>query len=170
MLVNIAELTGIGEELSFAFETSAEALDAVSGNCTFAAPIVVKGKVTNTGTGYRAEGSILCRRSFLCDRCLEPCTEEQQVEFLEDFRPGGDESAPEDGNALDGDAIDITGMVRDTLLAAQPLSNICKPECKGLCPVCGANLNQGTCGCDTFVPDPRLAALQQFKESSDEWM
>ena len=61
-----------------------------------------------------------------------------------------------------GDLLDIEDMVRDTLLAAQSLSNICKPDCKGLCPKCGHNLNEGDCGCDRFVPDPRMAALQQL--------
>ena len=77
---------------------------------------------------------------------------------------GSSSGGSEDANVFEGDTIDITGMVRDTLLAAQPLSNICKPDCKGLCPVCGANLNHGDCGCERFVPDPRLAALQQWKK------
>ena len=164
MMVNIAELnTGIGKEVSFAFEASADAMDAVSEGCTFEAPIVVRGKATNTGVCYRLEGTIACRKSFACDRCLEPCTEEQTVEFSEDFRRAGD-GGSEDANVFEGDTVDITGMVRDTLLAAQPLSNICKPDCKGLCPVCGANLNHGDCGCERFVSDPRLAALQQWKK------
>ncbi len=65
-------------------------------------------------------------------------------------------------------SIELDELVRDTLLAAQPLSNICKPDCKGLCPVCGANLNHGDCGCNTFVPDPRLAALQEFMTKDND--
>ena len=69
---------------------------------------------------------------------------------------------PVNSGLKEGDMLDIQDMIRDTLLAAQPLSNICKPDCKGLCPVCGQNLNEGDCGCDRFVPDPRMAALQQL--------
>ena len=58
-------------------------------------------------------------------------------------------------------------MVRDILLASQSLSNLCKPDCKGLCPVCGHDLNEGDCGCDRFVPDPRLAALQQLIDKEE---
>ena len=65
-------------------------------------------------------------------------------------------------NYLDSEMMDITEMIRDTLLAAQPLSNICKPDCQGLCPVCGADLNEGRCSCEASSPDPRLAVLQQF--------
>ena len=75
--------------------------------------------------------------------------------------------ATADDYAFEGDTIELDELVRDTLLAAQPLSNICKPDCKGLCPVCGANLNHGDCGCDRFVPDPRLAALQGLFTQKD---
>ena len=65
-------------------------------------------------------------------------------------------------NYFNGDAIDIADMIRDTILAAQPLNNICSSDCRGLCPKCGADLNKGDCGCDRFIPDPRLAALQHL--------
>ena len=170
MIVNIADLNvGAGKEIPFAFEVSAEDMDAVFDDCAFEGVIAVKGKVVNTGTCYRAEGIIECRRTFVCDRCLEPCAEDQRIEFSEDFRRMCDGmTADDEANVFDGDAMDITGLVRDTLLAAQPRSNICKPDCKGLCPVCGANLNHGDCGCDRFVPDPRLAALQQFRNMGSE--
>ena len=164
MIVNIAELSaGVGKEVSFSFEASADDMDAVFDDCSFEGLIAVEGKVVDTGSCYRAEGVIECKRRFNCDRCLEPCVEEQKIQFSEEFhRKSGEMTADEDMNVFDGDTLDITVLVRDTLLAAQPLSNICKPDCKGLCSVCGANLNQRDCGCDRFVPDPRLAALQQF--------
>ena len=56
----------------------------------------------------------------------------------------------------------LDDLVRDTLLVAEPLRELCKSDCKGLCPVCGQNLNEGQCDCDTFVPDPRLAALESL--------
>lgn len=72
----------------------------------------------------------------------------------------------EDVSYFSGETIDLAPLVRDTLLAAQPLSNVCREDCKGLCLVCGANLNQGDCGCDRFIPDPRLAALKDFFKNS----
>ena len=138
MHIHIAELNaGLGKELPFSFTTAAADIDATAADYAFEGPIEVEGHVTNTGTGSRVEGVIRARKRFICDRCL--------------------------ANFFDGDEIELQELVRDTLLAAQPLSNICKPDCKGLCPVCGANLNHGDCGCDRFVPDPRLAALQQFQ-------
>ena len=101
-----------------------------------------------------------------CDRCLDDCTEAQEHAFSEVFQQGG-ASGDDDVTSFTGDTIELDALVRDTLLVAQPLSNICKPDCKGLCPVCGANLNHGDCGCDRFVPDPRLAALQGLFTQKD---
>lgn len=169
MKVNIADLNaGMGREVPFAFVSSATELEAFPDEGAFEGAIEVSGRAVSTGVCFRLEGVIECRKSFSCDRCLEPCTEEQSHSFSEEYRKGDDGMTMDDeANVFSGDVIDITDMVRDTLLAAQPLSNICKEDCQGLCPVCGANLNHGDCGCDRFVPDPRLAALQQFKREND---
>ena len=161
MHIHIAELqAGLGKEIPFSFTTAATDIDATAADYSFQGPIEVTGTVTNTGMGYRVAGVIRATKQFVCDRCLEDCTEAQEHAFAEVFRAG---AAPEDeANSMEGDTIELDALVRDTLLAAQPLSNICKPDCKGLCPVCGANLNHGDCGCERFVPDPRLAALQDF--------
>ena len=162
MNINIAELnTDLGRELSFSFTMTAEQLDAVSADYAFDGPITVRGTVAYTGTCWRVSGQIEDVKTFVCNRCLADCREPQVHAFVEDYVR---EAAEEDDsvNVFEGDLLDIQTMVRDTLLAAQPLSNICKPDCKGLCPVCGHNLNEGDCGCDRHVPDPRMAALQQL--------
>ncbi|MDY3916249.1 MAG: DUF177 domain-containing protein [Selenomonadaceae bacterium] len=162
MLVNIAELLGqAGGELPFAFAISPAELDVQSKDCEFEDPVRASGTVVNTGTVLRVGGQIHAVKHFVCDRCCKPCTEPQEHPFAEDFRRGRGDT--DEVNSFDGDVLDLAALVRDTLLAAQPLSNICKPDCKGLCPVCGHDLNEGDCGCDRFVPDPRLAALQQLK-------
>ena len=46
-----------------------------------------------------------------------------------------------------------------------PTKILCKPDCKGICKVCGKNLNEGDCGCDQFVPDPRMAAIKDIYDA-----
>ncbi|MCI6100003.1 MAG: DUF177 domain-containing protein [Selenomonas sp.] len=168
MHIHIAELNdGLGKNLPFSFTTAAAQIDATADDYAFEGPIEVTGTVTNTGAGYRVEGVIRATKHFVCNRCLDECTEAQEHAFCETFRRGAF-ADDEDVNLFEGDTIELDELVRDTLLAAQPLSNICKPDCKGLCPVCGANLNHGDCGCDTFVPDPRLAALQDFMTKDND--
>ena len=74
------------------------------------------------------------------------------------FDPG---EAEED--VYSGKEIDLDPILREQLLLALPGYPVCKDDCKGLCPVCGANLNDRECGCDRHVPDPRWAGLKNVK-------
>ena len=85
---------------------------------------------------------------------------ENTYDFSEDYAKTPGEADETEG--CDGETIILDPLVRDTLLVAEPLRELCKSDCKGLCPVCGQNLNEGTCTCNTFVPDPRLAALESL--------
>lgn len=166
MKMSIAEAAGsLGQEIPFAYQTTAEELGATGEDFSFVGEISVRGSLVYTGVCYRVFGEIKAVKAFACDRCLKDCEEEQVLSFEEEFQKAGEEN-PE-GLMVDGDYVDITDMIRDTVLAAQSLSNLCRPDCKGLCPVCGADLNEGDCGCDRFVPDPRLAALQQLINKED---
>lgn len=160
MHIMIAEREGAFEEIPFSFDTTAEELALEAEDYAIVGPIHVEGRVLPTGIRYRVEGEITCTKSFDCDRCLKPAREEQTHEFEEEFsreaRPG-DETDP-----IENDRLVLDTVVRDIIIAAQPLAKLCKADCKGLCPVCGQDLNEGSCGCDTFVPDPRLAVLQDF--------
>ncbi len=153
-----------GHDQEFSFETDAGELGIPVDLCEFDGQILVKGTVCTTGDDYRAQGTISCVKKFSCDRCLRPSAVEQVHEFSEDFCTVAERAERESVNYTDGNTIDIRELVRDTLIAAQPLSNLCKPDCQGLCPVCGKDLNEGTCDCDTSAVDPRLAVLQQFKK------
>ena len=64
--------------------------------------------------------------------------------------------------------LDIDRLVLDELFTIIPMNVLCKEDCKGICKVCGTNLNKSTCNCDQTVPDPRMAVFSdifnQFKE------
>ena len=145
--------TARGSKAPFEFSATAEKL--FGENLDEFTDIKIVGEVEDTGKNYVVRGRIECQKSFTCDRCLTQATEKQVHEFAEEF----DKSAAVD------ELIDVTELLRDELLAAQPMKNLCTANCKGLCPVCGANLNDGDCGCDRAIVDPRLAALKDFKIS-----
>lgn len=67
-----------------------------------------------------------------------------------------------------GKYIDVDPVVREQLLLLLPTYPVCQESCKGLCSVCGANLNERDCGCDRHVPDPRWAGLEKIKQKSKE--
>jgi uncharacterized protein len=65
-----------------------------------------------------------------------------------------------------GKVIDLDPVIREQILLALPGYPVCQESCKGLCSVCGANLNERECGCDRHVPDPRWAGLEKLKQKS----
>lgn len=65
---------------------------------------------------------------------------------------------------LRGEMLDLQPLVRDALLLELPLAPLCSEDCKGLCPNCGADLNDGPCSCDTRPADPRWSVLDSLKD------
>jgi uncharacterized protein len=65
-----------------------------------------------------------------------------------------------------GDEIDLQQLIQERIYLALSMKPLCSEDCKGLCPVCGTNLNRGTCACDTHWEDPRLTALKALKKES----
>ena len=114
------------------------------------------------GHSLAVRGSTEVEVSMPCSRCL---TEVGLVIPLVVDRTFGlvDELVvddPEDPlSAFEDGMLDVEALLAEELLLALPAKALCRPDCKGLCPSCGANLNQSECGCDRFVPDPRM---QQF--------
>ena len=144
--------TARGGKAPFEFSATAEKLFGENLE-DFTGEIKIVGEVEDVGRCYVVRGQIECKKIFICDRCLTQATENQVHEFEEEF---------DKADAID-DLLDVTELLRDELLAGQPMKNLCKTDCKGLCPKCGANLNEGECGCERFIVDPRLAALQQLE-------
>lgn len=103
----------------------------------------------------------LVPRSARTDAPEEPTTEDDGTgQSAGSFRL---EEADED--VYEGDELDLLPILREQILLALPDYVRCSEGCKGLCPVCGHNLNEGECGCDRKVPDPRLAGLKDIKLS-----
>ena len=145
--------TARGNKVPFEFSATTENLFGEDLSAEgFIGDVKISGKVEEVGKNFVVRGQIDCTKTFTCDRCLTQATENQVHEFEEEF----------DQSEVVEDLIDITELLRDTLLAGQPMKNLCKADCKGLCPVCGANLNDGECECDKFIVDSRLAALKDF--------
>ena len=161
MKLDIAEATfPLGESRTFSFAVTPESLELGNEDRRFRGEIRVDGTLMNTGSSLRTAGTVRACRRFVCDRCLAEGEREIALDFSEDYAktPGETDEAV----LYDGETIVLDDLVRDTLLVAEPLRELCKSDCKGLCPVCGQNLNEGQCDCDTFVPDPRLAALESL--------
>ncbi len=135
--------------------------------------------VTGTVSFLRTQRSILVSvclsvsSSDVCSRCLEPLRTSYAIDFQEEFGPTVDIETglrlapPEDMFAIDErQTLDLNEAIRQYRLAWQSMKPLCRPDCKGLCPECGTNLNLGTCACSLRsenVDDQALAALHEIK-------
>ena len=80
-----------------------------------------------------------------------------------------DQDALEEQEAfMEGYSLNIDSLIDNEITTSWPMKVLCRPDCKGLCPVCGKDLNTGACGCDTFVPDPRMAAIMDVFNANKE--
>lgn len=127
-------------------------------------PIQVKGKVVVSRGIADVKLSVNTRMLHTCSRCLEQF--EKDLELIVDEKVSKNEQ--EDGNIIaleEGDTLDLRDVVLNDIYLALPLKILCKEDCKGLCQICGSNLNQTQCSCTVDETDPRLSALKDmFKE------
>jgi uncharacterized protein len=95
------------------------------------------------------EGGVEVRVHGQCDGCLESVDGQLHVDVDERLDPSqGREVAPfGESNVLTGDRLDVADLAQQSLLSALPMGLRCGPECRGLCPACGANRNTGECSC-----------------------
>jgi len=117
----------------------------------------------------RVQGGVLVRGTLEsqlvleCVRCLEPFTFPITLELEEIFRFAGTESTPEILYSVsDSGWLDLTPLLREQSWLSIPLKPLCSPDCKGLCPQCGVNLNLESCTCENAKINPHLAVLKEF--------
>ena len=143
-------------------------------------PIVVEGEVTLMLTALGILASVMARfeAKRACRRCLEEVTDSFQVAFDEEFLPSIDIETgvklPLDDTADpvlvidEHHTVDLTEELRQYALVELAEGTLCRPDCIGLCPGCGQNLNAGKCNCDLAIVDPRLAVLAKFLNQENE--
>jgi len=108
-------------------------------------PVSVSGEFRKAGEGYFVSGTIIYDLEYPCAKCIEPVKKHYNLSFQELF---GDES--EEGYTVQDDKIDITPLVDENIILNIEGRVLCKDDCKGLCPVCGTNLNINKCNCDNI--------------------
>jgi uncharacterized protein len=111
--------------------------------------------------GLRARGRVEAPWHGICRRCSTPVLGVSTVAVNERFVDGGyppdDEAYP-----IADDFVDLAPLVHDAILLDLPLAPLCREDCQGLCPYCGADLNDEHCDCQGPV-DPRWATLDELR-------
>lgn len=128
--------------------------------------------LSNTLGEIRVKGELNVEMEADCDRCLEPVRIPVKTEFDLFYRPtihdshlhevAIDEAESEMG-FYEGGGLELGDVLREHVLLTLPMQQICSEACRGICPQCGKNRNQGDCGCEVKPADDRWSALQSMK-------
>jgi uncharacterized protein len=117
--------------------------------------------VDRTTAGYSLRLRFDAALSGPCMRCLEDAAHVVHVDAREVDQPGGGEDLR--SPYLEEGRLDLTAWARDALALALPTQIVCRDDCRGLCSLCGANLNEDPEHAHEAEPDPRWAALRELK-------
>lgn len=166
MKIDVSELKKhVGGEAEYSFTEQLEPLEAFGETITFD-PVEVRVKIVNAGESITAYFHVETGAHLHCSRCLkafrEPIVFDFQVVYQEKPPVTGtaDEDQSDDIVFYENDLVDVSDDVRQQVLLALPMKPVCSPECKGLCPKCGQNLNEGLCDCPREDVDARWSVLR----------
>ncbi len=127
----------------------------------FKQPVKVVGEITARAGVVTLSARARFTFEGQCDRCLAPFSREYDIP-IEHILVTTLENEDSDYVLLENYQLALDELVQADILLELPYKNLCREECRGLCPQCGKNLNEGLCGCTTKSVDPRLAVLQQL--------
>ena len=140
-------------------------------------PLEVRATAELLDGQIRIFGDLQTKIEMACARCLEPLIEDVHREFDLFYRPLMARAKPNEEERLraedtdigffQGEGMFLADVLCEQVLLSLPMKVICRSDCRGLCPSCGANLNHEECRCETHAADPRLAPLARFKQ---DWL
>jgi uncharacterized protein len=165
LLVNATELLRQpGSRRDLHVEVQLEDVEAVDDRLT--GPIAVDVALTSTIDDIEVAGRLTVAWSDTCRRCLRPLADQLVIEVDERYAEAdetGVRRVDPEAFPIEHGQLDLGPMVREEVLLGVPDAPLCRPDCPGLCPSCGADLEHGTCDCSTEVRDERWAALDQLR-------
>lgn len=127
-------------------------------------------RARRTGDKVELIGTVDAEVGFECDRCLKPLSvrvgQSFDLLYVPPLKVGDERELDEDDLSIgfyQGETIDADDLVREQIELALPMARLCSEECEGLCPDCGANLNDTQCACRLNKADPRWGALGELR-------
>lgn len=162
MQIDISDLIGKRlkqKEVSVSFQGKSFTLEGEE--IGFVDPIMVEGTFTTSGDLINFQGKIKTTLRLVCSRCLENFNYVLEMDIDEKFSKVIHEE-DNDIVIINSDKVDFSPIIETNLILSLPMKKLCHEECKGLCSVCGTNLNHSDCNCEKSDIDPRLAKLRDF--------
>jgi DUF177 domain-containing protein len=166
----------LDEPVPFSFDLDVAASDLDREPLLEVSPVHFEGEVARIEGGYSLQGRLAYGGRLECSRCLVdyPFQQEERFTLVLYKRPAPDgeerelDQADLDAYFYDQPELSVLPIVEERIQLAVPMKPLCSPDCRGLCPRCGADLNRGACGCATETADPRWEALKALAESRQD--
>ncbi len=165
MLIDVRPiLHAPGSGTKFQFELDLSDME-FGGRTPISRPVIVEGEVRNRAEVLQLSLTARTTLDAVCDRCGKEFLQEKEVPYDCIL---AEELQNEDGDSeivlLEDGQVDAGELAREAFILGMDTKTLCSEDCKGLCPRCGADLNEGPCSCKKEV-DPRLAALAKLLEN-----
>ena len=174
MVLDLREMRGSEERVDRVFAARAFASEP-GDDYAVADAVSLRLRLLKNGANYRLVGPMETRLQLVCSRCLEPFEVPVHVPVDLMYLPHHVNTGDGDTEISDEDLstafyrdeqIDLGLMIREQFQLSLPMKPLCRDSCRGLCPMCGINLNSERCSCDTSWRDPRLEALAALRSDS----
>lgn len=134
----------------------------------FAEDAEIAGTVAGDSAGFTVTAEAKAPLQEVCARCNKSFVDPFSFSFTERFQRPALITEEADVYPYEGDVLELEEAFLDNLFLQLPMVSLCKPECKGLCPLCGADLNQGRCACTEKNTDSAFAALRSLTFENKE--
>lgn len=167
MRLDLREIIHVpGERREFSYELDLSQVEFF-GERPYAQPVHVAGEVRNMAGALQLTGEARGVLETRCDRCLRPLSVETRVPVETLLAEDLEDEESDEIYLLDQGQADLDEIFTTACILAMDARHLCQEDCKGLCPQCGKDLNQGPCGCRKD-PDPRLAVLAKLLDKENK--
>jgi len=176
MKLDISSVSDVsGSSMSFEIEGNMDDIDDPQGPVRFETPVHLAGRAWNISGDYLVQAEAKGEAILRCDRCLKDFEWPFELELESYHVRGVVDSGPwitevdeeQEARLFQGEQIELDGLFYEAVLLDLPIKRLCSPDCRGICPVCGQDLNEGECGCSVDDTDPRLATLGELIEDDE---
>lgn len=167
MLLDITHIfENEGETLPFAFGLDLSDVQ-INGVFPFSEPVPMRGKVQNVAQTVFLTAEAAFDLKVPCDRCAEEYEQQHRYTFSHPLAMQLRQEEQDEYLLVPDGQLDLAALLHADVLLALPSKYLCKDDCKGLCPVCGTNFNNGSCRCNQRQTDPRFEVLRQLIDKDE---
>ncbi len=171
MILDLSEILKNGEGvMPLTVDVDMSSLEFMGEKFTFTSPLSLDGTIKNNSKNLELNLKATGKMQVNCSRCLTPFETDVNFKVKEILMREDQEISPDsDAIFYQGHSVDLTDIIANSFFMNVEGQYLCREDCKGLCQICGTNLNETTCNCEKDVIDPRWAKLAELiKDTTTE--